>query len=269
MGMKDFFNKLLIFIIIVYSLFPIIITFLFSLLPNKSISQGKFSDWTLNNYLFILSAPNILHYIYNSITVSSISATITTFLGFILAYQVVRKKLPFSNLIENLILIFNTFLVLGVLIIVPIFEIIVKIGLYNTLIGLILIYTSLGLVFSFIILSRFINNLTKDYEEAALIEGMNEIQIMFFVVLPLIKPAFISVWILQFIGFWNEFIFALTLTNESIKRTLTVGITLISGSDIFEIPWGMIMAGVFISIFPLILIVSFLEEYLVKGIAGK
>jgi len=267
--MKDFFNKLLIFIIIVYSLFPIIITFLFSLLPNKSISQGKFSDWTLNNYLFILSDPNILHYIYNSITVSSISATITTFLGFILAYQVVRKKLPFSNLIENLILIFNTFLVLGVLIIVPIFEIIVKIGLYNTLIGLILIYTSLGLVFSFIILSRFINNLTKDYEEAALIEGMNEIQIMFFVVLPLIKPAFISVWILQFIGFWNEFIFALTLTNESIKRTLTVGITLISGSDIFEIPWGMIMAGVFISIFPLILIVSFLEEYLVKGIAGK
>ncbi|MCS7164844.1 MAG: carbohydrate ABC transporter permease [Candidatus Calescibacterium sp.] len=201
--------------------------------------------------------------------VSLISATITSVLGFILAYSVVRKKLPFSGFLENLLLLLNTFLVLGVLIIVPIFEIIVKIGLYNTLTGLIIVYSSLGFVFSFILLTRFISNLNKDYEEAAIVEGMSNLQIMFLIVLPMIKQAFISVWILQFIGFWNEFIFALTLTNESIKRTLTVGITLISGSDIFEIPWGMIMAGVFVSILPLIIIVSLLEEYLVKGISGR
>ncbi|MCS7243505.1 MAG: carbohydrate ABC transporter permease [Candidatus Calescibacterium sp.] len=262
-------NNILILIVVLYSLFPILITFIYSFLPNKSISQGKFSGWTLGNYLYILSDPNILHYVYNSVVVSSISATITTFLGFILAYSVVRKKLPFSNILENIFLLLNTFLVLGVLIIVPIFEIIVKMGVYNTLVGLIIVYTSLGFVFSFILLSRFISNLKKDYEEAGIVEGMNNLQIMFLIVLPMIKQAFISVWILQFIGFWNEFIFALTLTNESVKRTLTVGITLISGSDMFEIPWGMIMAGVFISIFPLIIIVSFLEEYLVKGISGK
>ncbi|MCX7972116.1 MAG: carbohydrate ABC transporter permease [bacterium] len=262
-------NSTLISLVVLYSLLPVIITFVYSLLPNKSISQGKFSGWTLQNYIFILSDPNILHYIYNSVVVSLISATITSVLGFILAYSVVRKKLPFSGFLENLLLLLNTFLVLGVLIIVPIFEIIVKIGLYNTLTGLIIVYSSLGFVFSFILLTRFISNLNKDYEEAAIVEGMSNLQIMFLIVLPMIKQAFISVWILQFIGFWNEFIFALTLTNESIKRTLTVGITLISGSDIFEIPWGMIMAGVFVSILPLIIIVSLLEEYLVKGISGR
>lgn len=262
-------NSFLVLIVILYSLLPVFFTFIFSILPNKNISQGRFSEFTLNNYLYILSNPDILHYVYNSVVVSIISATLTTLLGFILAYSVVRKKLPFHNFFENLFLLLNTFLVLGVLIIVPIFEIIVKVGLFNTLIGLIIVYTSLGFVFSFILLSRFISNLPKDYEESGLIEGMNDLQIMFLIVLPIIRPAIISVWILQFIGFWNEFIFALTLTNENIKRTLTVGITLISGSDIFEIPWGMIMAGVFISILPLLIIVSLLEEYLVKGISGK
>ncbi|MEN3015570.1 MAG: carbohydrate ABC transporter permease [bacterium] len=269
MRLERIINTFLILLAIAYSLFPIVVTFLYSLLPNKMISQGKFSEWTINNYLYILKDPNILHYIYNSIVVSGISATITSFLGFILAYSIVRKKIPLSGFLENLILLLNTVLVLGVLIIVPIFEIIVKVGLFNTLVGLIVVYTSLGFVFSFILLSRFISNLSRDYEEAGIVEGMNDFQIMFLIVLPMIRQAFISVWILQFIGFWNEFIFALTLTNDSIKRTLTVGITLISGSDIYEIPWGMIMAGVFISILPLILIVSFLEEYLVKGISGK
>ncbi|MFN3478168.1 MAG: carbohydrate ABC transporter permease, partial [bacterium] len=255
--------------VIVYSLLPIFFIFIFSLVPNKSFSQGKFEKLTLENYFYILSDPNILHYLYNSLSVSLVSASITTFLGFILTYSVVRKKLPFSRFFENLLLLLNTFLVLGVLIIVPIFEIIVKIGLFNTLVGLIVVYTSLGFVFSFILLSKFISGLVKDYEESAIIEGMNDLQIMFFIVLPLVKQAFLSVWILQFIGFWNEFIFALTLTNENIKRTLTVGVTLISGSDIFEIPWATIMAGVFVAIFPLILIVSFLEDYLVKGISGK
>lgn len=262
-------NIFFILIVSIYSLLPIFLTFLYSLLPNKSISQGKFEGWTISNYLYILSDPNILHYLYNSIIVSGLSATITTVLGFILAYSVIRKKLPFSGFIQNTLLLLNTVLVLGVLIIVPIFEIVVKVGLFNTLTGLVIVYSSLGFVFSFILISRFISMLTKDYEEAATIDGMNDLQIMFLVVLPLIKQAFISVWILQFIGFWNEFIFALTLTNENVKRTLTVGVTLISGSDIFEIPWGMIMAGVFISIFPLILIVSFLEEYLVKGISTR
>lgn len=265
----NFWNAFFIFLVVVYSIFPILVTFVYSLLPSGAISRGEFSGWSLSNYFYILSDSRILHYFYNSIVVSILSASITTILGFILAYSVVRKRLPFSGIIENLMLLLNTVLVLGVLIIVPIFEIIVKIGLFNTLVGLVLVYSSLGFVFSFILLSRFIGALNKDYEEAALIEGMNDLQIMFFVVLPMIRSAFFSVWILQFIGFWNEFIFALTLTNDTIKRTLTVGITLISGSDIFEIPWGVIMAGVFISIFPLIVIVSFLEEYLVKGISNR
>jgi len=272
-NIKNFRSKLLnnsvIFIVILYSLTPIIFTFLFSILSNKSISQGNFSKFTIENYIYILKDPNILHYIYNSIVVSIGSATITTLLGFILAYSIVRNKLFFSNLLTNILLLLNTVLVLGILIIVPIFEIIVKIGLYNTLVGLIIIYSSLGFVFSFILLSKFIENLPKDYEESASIEGMNDLQIMFLIVLPIIFRPVISVWILQFIGFWNEFAFALTLTNTTIKRTLSVGISLISGSDIFEIPWGTIMAGIFIAILPLIVIVYFMEDFLIKGISQK
>lgn len=253
-------------VLVIYSIFPILLVFFYSLIPNSYISQNKLI-FSLKNYVEILGTMNIGNYFINSVVVSLFSAFINTLLSFLAAYALTRLNIPFKNLLNNILLFFNVVLILGVFIIVPIFDIIVKLKLFNTLTGLVLVYSSLGLPFSILLFSKFINELPKEYEEAALVDGFSRLKIIFKIVLPLIKPALISIFILQFIGYWNEYVFALTLTNSELKRTLAVGVTLVSTSSNFEIPWGSIMAASFIALIPLIILVYNFEKLIVKSIS--
>lgn len=252
----------------IYSLLPILLIFFYSLIPNSYISQNKVV-FSLKNYVEILQTMNIGVYFVNSVIVSLLSAFFNTLLSFLSAYALTRLNIPFKNLINNILLFFNVVLILGVFIIVPIFDIIVKLKLFNTLTGLILVYTSLGLPFSILLFSKFINELPKEYEEAALLDGFSRFNIIFKIVLPLLSSAFISIFILQFIGYWNEFVFALTLTNSELKRTLAVGVTLVSTSSNFEIPWGSIMAASFIALIPLMILVYNFEKLIIKSVSPK
>ena len=264
-------NKVIFYLIsiglVTYSLLPIILIFFYSLVPNSYISQNKII-FSLKNYIEILTTMNIKVYFLNSVIVSILSALFNSILSFLAAYAITRLNIPFKNFINNILLLFNVVLVLGVFIIVPIFDIIVKLKLFNTLTGLILIYTSLGLPFSILIFSKFIKELPLEYEEAALIDGFSRFKIIFNIVLPLLKTAFMSIFTIQFIGYWNEFVFALTLTNSELKRTLAVGVTLVSTSTNFEIPWGSIMAASFISLIPLIILVYNFEKFIIKSVSN-
>ncbi len=254
-------------ILVIYSLLPLMFVFIYSLVPNSYISQNKIV-FSLKNYVEILKTMSIGNYFINSVIVSLFSAIMNTVLSFLAAYALTRLNIPFKKLLNDILLFFNVVLILGVFIIVPIFDIIVKLKLFNTLTGLILVYTSLGLPFSILLFSKFINELPKEYEEAALIDGFSRLKIIFKIILPLIKPAFISIFILQFIGYWNEFVFALTLTNSELKRTLAVGVTLVSASSNFEIPWGSIMAASFIALIPLIILVYNFESLIIKSVSS-
>ena len=118
------------------------------------------------------------------------------------------------------------------------------------------------------LLSGYLRQIPKELEEAAAIDGMTEFQAFRLVFLPLAGPAMATTGILVFIFCWNEFMFALTFMNLDTARTVTVGTATFSGAFAYEIPWGLIAAGVVMSALPLIVLVLFFQKRIVEGLTS-
>ena len=148
------------------------------------------------------------------------------------------------------------------------FELIQALGLFNKAIGLVVPYTIFTLPFTVWILTTFMRELPAELEEAAIMDGCGPLRIIFQVFMPLLWPALVSTGLLAFIGAWNEFLFALTFVVADDQRTVPVGISLISGSSAFEIPWGSIMAASVIVTLPLLLLVLAFQKKIVSGLTA-
>ena len=148
------------------------------------------------------------------------------------------------------------------------FELIEALGLYNRAIGLVVPYTIFTLPFTMWILTTFMRELPGELEEAAIMDGCGPLRIIFQVFMPLLWPALVSTGLLAFIGAWNEFLFALTFVVADDQRTVPVGISLISGSSAFEIPWGSIMAASVIVTVPLLGLVLAFQKKIVSGLTA-
>jgi trehalose/maltose transport system permease protein len=148
------------------------------------------------------------------------------------------------------------------------FELVRLLGLYNTLTGLILSYLVLTLPFTAWVLTAFMRELPRELEEAAIVDGASPWRILTRVFLPVMGPALAATGLLAFIVAWNEFLFALTFTLSTEKRTVPVAIALITGASAYELPWGRIMAASVIVTVPLIVLVLVLQRRIVSGLTA-
>jgi multiple sugar transport system permease protein len=150
----------------------------------------------------------------------------------------------------------------------PLFRLWSNIGLYNTLIGLIIPYLTFALPLSIYILVTFFREIPKDLEEAALVDGATNFEAFRKVVVPLAAPGLATTAILTFIAAWNEFLLATTLTSSVAARTAPVAISQFTGSSEFEVPLGtQSAASVAISI-PLIILVLLFQKRIVAGLTA-
>src|SRR5919106_557358 len=150
----------------------------------------------------------------------------------------------------------------------PLFRLWDNIGLYNTLIGLVIPYLTFALPLSIYILVSFFKEIPKDLEEAALVDGATYFQAFRKVVVPLAAPGLATAGILTFIGVWNEFLFAITLTSSPKARTVPAAIAFFTGSTQFEIPYGTITAASVTISVPLILLVLLFQKRIVAGLTA-
>jgi len=148
------------------------------------------------------------------------------------------------------------------------FELMQAMGLYNRAIGLVVPYTIFTLPFTVWVLTTFMRQLPGELEEAAIMDGCGPLRIIFQVFMPLLWPALVSTGMLAFIGAWNEFLFALTFVSDDAQRTVPVSISLISGANAYEIPWGSIMAASVIVTVPLVLMVLVFQRKIVSGLTA-
>ncbi len=257
--------------IIFFSLAPIFWLLLTSLssdparLTTTPLSK-ILSSLTLKHYIFLFKEKPILIYLRNSAIVATATTVLTVAIGTLAAYAFARVKTPTFKLLKNIILLIGVFP--GIVLLVPLFGLIVKMGLYDNLLGLILVYTAFNLPFAIWVLSRFFEMLPKDIEDAALLDGFSKPEIVFRFVIPMSLPAISSVSLLTFMAAWNEFLFALAFIPSQNLRTIPVGIATLTGISIYEIPWGEITAAVMIAIIPLIIATLILEKWIVYGLTA-
>jgi carbohydrate ABC transporter membrane protein len=114
----------------------------------------------------------------------------------------------------------------------------------------------------------FYEQLPRDLEDAARVDGYNTLQMLTKIVMPLTLPALVTTGILTFIFAWNEFIFALTFITEERLKTIPVASAQIGGTSVFEIPYGPIAAATVVGTIPLVLLVLFFQRQIIQGLTA-
>jgi len=255
---------------VIFCLAPVLWQLLTSFKTNEAISAvpnvyfPSLNQLTFDHYLSLGSG--FLRYIFNSAFVSIISTIICLGIGAPAAYTLARLKIPGENIIIACVLIVSLFPY--VLLFLGLLEIIRTLGLGNNYISLIIPYTGINLPLTILVLRSFFQQLPKDIEDSAKIDGYNTISMLWNIVLPLTIPALVTTGILTFIFAWNEFIFALTFITRSEMYTIPVAVAQIGGTSIFEIPYGPIAAATVTGTFPLVILVLIAQRRIVQGITA-
>jgi len=247
---------------------PVIMVIGLSLLPSHNPSTTFFGMFpaapTLLNYLLVWQQNPILLHLVNSllITVPSVLLVITA--GSMAAFALARLRVPLRA-------VFFGVLILGLVlpmsgIVVAVFKILQALSLYNSLLGLVLVYSALGLPFAVIIIRTAFLAIPHEVFEAAVIDGANVWQIFWRIYLPLAHPAISVVVIWQVMMSWNDFLLPLVSLGDNHLKPLTLVPLAYQGLFLSQ-PGALFAVLVLISI-PVALVFLLIQRYLVKGLAG-
>jgi multiple sugar transport system permease protein len=234
--------------------------------PDLSGSDVVPPHPTLDNYSSIFKNDDFVHALGNSAIVSLTTTALALVVGSFCAYALARLKFPGKFALLALVLSITTFPPIAIA--TPVFKLWTDIGLFNTLIGLIIPYLTFALPLAIYILVSFFKEIPKDLEEAALVDGATRFQAFRKIVIPLAAPGLATAGILTFISAWNEFLFAVTLTSTPKARTVPAAIAFFTGSTEFEEPLGTIAAASVVISVPLIFLVLFFQKRIVAGLTA-
>jgi multiple sugar transport system permease protein len=255
---------------VLFSLAPILWQVLTSLKTTADIAAVPNvyfpKQLTLQHYIDIFQRRPFLNYMLNSAFVAIVSTLLCLLIGTPAAYALARLRLPGERLILTAVLIVTLFpyilLFLGLL------ELVRAFGLANNYLALIVPYTAINLPLTILVMRSFFQQLPRDLEDSAKIDGYTTLQMLLHILLPLTLPAVVTTGILAFIAAWNEFIFALTFITRESMKTVPVAVAQLSGTAVFEIPYGALAAATVIGTLPLVLLVLLFQRRIVQGLTA-
>jgi multiple sugar transport system permease protein len=197
----------------------------------------------------------------NSLIIASVSTVLSVVFAVLAAYAFSRFHVPGKD--DLLFFILSQRMLPPVVVTVPIFLMYRELGLYDTHLGMILLYTSFNLSFAVWLLKGFIDEIPKEYEEAALVDGYTRLQALRKIVLPQAVTGIAATTVFSFIFSWNEYAFALILTQEA-ARTAPPSIPLVLGTGGIE--WAAIAAGSLAFLIPAVVLTFALRKHLLRGV---
>jgi len=217
---------------------------------------------TFEHYRLLLTDTPFLQYFRNSMILAVTTTVVVVVLGTLGAYSLVRFKYRGRETLATLVLF--TYLMPSVVLVIPLYLMMAKLGLANTLASLVIAYTTFALPYALWLLRSFMSSIPVDLESAALVDGAGRMGAFVDVVLPQALPGIVSTALFTFILCWNEYLFALVLVNSDSVRPLTAG-TMNMLITSFNIDWSLLMAASVMMSLPLIVIFTFLQGTLTKG----
>ncbi len=222
-----------------------------------------FKGITIENFIKVKDrSPYLFTWLKNSFIVSFSQTFIYILIASLAAFAFTRLKFKGQKILFNLCLV--SMVIPGIINIVPNFIIISKLGLYNSLLAMIL--PGLSGVGGVFLLRQFMMDIPFDYDEAARIDGASDLTVYARVIMPMCKPVLISLILFTFQGAWNDFLWPLIVTEGDSSRTIASGLYLTIMSDTSM--KGILMACAFISALPIIVIFIFGQKYFVEGNSG-
>lgn len=220
------------------------------------------SHITFEHYARVLQDTPFLTYFANSMALATATTVVVIIVAVLGAYSLVRFRYRGRETLASLVLF--TYLLPSVVLIAPLYLLLVKAGLANTLASLVIAYTSFALPYALWLLRSFMAGIPEDLESAAMVDGASRMEAFVDVVLPQALPGIISTALFTFILAWNEYLYALVLVNSEEVRPLTTGVMTMLITA-FNIEWSLLMAAAVLMSVPLIIIFAFFQRYLTAG----
>jgi multiple sugar transport system permease protein len=247
---------------------PFLWVFLASFRPNSElIQQGigiNFDTLTLDNYRNLQQAAQYFTYLTNSAIVAITSMIVSITLALLAAYSVYRTRYPGRRPLYLALII--TYVFPGVVLLIPLYQLMGKVGLINNLLSLVIVNVTFTAPFSVWLMRGFFGAIPAGIEEAAAIDGAGRLRILFSIVLPLTAPGIAAAAIFSFVWSWTEYMFASAFIVDEGKKTLPVGL----GAFIqqYNIDWGILTAAAVATAVPVIIIFAFIGRYFVEGLTA-
>jgi multiple sugar transport system permease protein len=220
---------------------------------------------TLEHYRHLFTQTHFGRWTLNTTIVSIVSTALSLVCSILAGYSLARLRYRGAGTIGWAV--FITYLVPPTLLFLPLAVLIRELHLFNNLWSLILTYPTFLIPFSTWLLIGYFKGIPRELEESALVDGATRIQAMVRVVVPLAVPGILSAGIFAFTLSWNEFLYSLIFLNDSIAKTIPVGVTseLVRGDEFF---WGELMAASLLGSLPVALLYSFFVDRFVAGLTA-
>jgi ABC-type glycerol-3-phosphate transport system permease component len=219
---------------------------------------------TLANYRAVLFSDRYVHYLVNTLLVGAGAVALSLCIAAPAAHGAARGR--FAGKDSMLFVLWATIMMPGAAIIVPLYLVTVYVGLYDTYAGLVIVYSAAIVPTLVWLLRGFVQGVSPDLEQAAMIDGCGRWSVFWRITLPLVRPGLIAGAIFAFVTVWNEFLIAFSLTLRDELRTIQVGIYFFI-TDV-GIEWGRMMAAVIASIVPIVALYALLQQRFVEGMTG-
>ena len=214
-----------------------------------------------DNYLEIFRIAPFGRYFLNTVVVATVVCALTLLTSSMSAFAFARLDFPGRETI--FVLYLATLMIPQQVILIPNFVIIRSLGLMDNLLALVLTQTFLPL--GTFLLRQFFLTLPRELEEAATIDGMGYFGRYSKIILPLAKPALVTLLIITLLASWNDFLFPLVFLQSDRNRTLTLGLSILTGD--LDVQWNLVLAATVISVAPLVIIYLFMQRFFIEGIA--
>jgi multiple sugar transport system permease protein len=243
-------------------LFPLVWTSISSISPHPGTSQVH--GWGLGNYRSLQHyQAGIWRYIANSVYMTGLTVVLTLLLSTFGGYAFARFKFPGRDVLFLLTL--AILMVPYATLLIPLYVLLNKVGLQNSLTGVALVLTVFQLPFSTFMMRISIESLPRELDEAAMVDGASPFTILWRVLLPGMRPALITVGMFAFLAAWNDFLAPLILINDTNSETLPVAISNLRGQVQGVVDYGATEAGVVVLALPCVVLFLVLQRHYVRG----
>lgn len=228
------------------------------------LDQSLFPEgFYLQNYVDILEKRGLINSAKNSLIIAVCTTVLTTILAVPAGYAIARLRKIYSSAATAWILISQVFP--ASLIIIPLFMAVRRVGLLDSIWGLVLVYLVAALPFALWMLRGYVSAIPIDLEEAGAMDGASSFQILRHIVFPLLVPGIVATALFTFLSSWNEFLFALVLIQSPENETLPLTLARFMGSE-GQVLLGPLAAGAFLATIPSLLVFGIMQKKLASGL---
>ena len=251
------------------TMIPILYAVSVSFNANNSLLSANFSffpkEFTLENYKAVFTQAAVLVWLKNSVLIAICTVAIALGISIPAAYAFSRMRFRGRKTLLNLLILLNAFP--SLLSMFAIYKLMNPLGLINTRLGLIIVYTGTMAVFGLWNMKGYFDTIPYDIEEAARIDGASELQIIRRIVLPLAKPSIIVTAVMVLIYVWNEYIYAITFMTGSENFTLATGLYSLQAGEMSG-NWPVFAAASLLISLPVLLIFLYVQRHMVSGLTA-